>query len=137
MDYVLGRFNTSWLQIAPTPFDNLRAKNTLTNPTPQIWSVEGSNWVILVPRLFPSKNYWTKRTSRIEIVILKFSVVKGQNGQVVNQMSKQQKKMWGTKLFASLLTSRCDLAFHLCALIGFGCSNNYLKRNWKEGWLHM
>jgi len=35
------------LQIALMPFDKLGIESTTTNPTPQLQSVEGENWVVL------------------------------------------------------------------------------------------
>jgi hypothetical protein len=44
----------SKLQIALMPFDKLGIKSTTTNPTPQLQSVEGEDWVVLQPRPSPS-----------------------------------------------------------------------------------
>jgi hypothetical protein len=65
--------------IATTPYGKLKTKNiTQVKPTPQIPSIEGKDWVVLVPRSFPLKKLFNKKGLVRMKSPSKFGVVEGQ-----------------------------------------------------------
>jgi hypothetical protein len=90
--FVLGlcvdKFGFSKFQIALMPFDKLGIESTTTNPTPQLQSVEGEDWVVLQPRLSPSKKLFTKKGQATLKSPSSSSVVEGETSQVVGWVNK-------------------------------------------------
>jgi hypothetical protein len=73
-------FSSFKLQTTPSPSDKLGIFNTSTNPTPQIQSVEGEDWVVLQPIPSPSKILLTKKRQIGLKSPSKFGVLEGENG---------------------------------------------------------
>jgi hypothetical protein len=74
----VGGYSSSKPHIATTPYERLGIKNTTpVKPTPQIPSIEGKDWV-LVLRSFHSKKLLNKRRLAGMKSLSKFNVVEGQ-----------------------------------------------------------
>jgi hypothetical protein len=62
LPHYVGGYGSSKPHTATTPYGKLGTKNaTPIEPTPQIPSIEGKDWVVLVPRSFPSKKLLNKK----------------------------------------------------------------------------
>jgi hypothetical protein len=85
----VGGSDSSKPHTATTPYENLGTRNTtLLKPTPQIPSIEGKDWVVMVPRSFPSKKLLNKKRLVGMKSPSKFGVVEGQVVSQVNMMPK-------------------------------------------------